>query len=167
MFVDCFLNHRIGRIGGIFASTCHWWAQKPVTLVGSHVSHSTYFGVSYKPQWNQFILDHFYGAKNVHSIFFHDLRGRGGLLVGIRYQLFGELTQEVFHLESNAEGTVSLRSYLDFIRERRFYFFTFVKGMKIKGIFRDPQGHGTPLFTVSFPYELPISLGILMGVVWE
>ena len=31
---------------------------------------------------------------------------------------------------------------------------------------RVPQGHGTPLM-VSFPYYEPISLGILMGIVWE
>lgn len=39
----------------------------------------------------------------------------------------------------------------------------------VSGSFRNPQGHGTP-GTVSFPYELPISLancyGSGMGRVW-
>ena len=32
---------------------------------------------------------------------------------------------------------------------------------------RDPQRHGTPENGKRDPYKLPISLGILMGIVWE
>lgn len=93
--------------------------------------HSTYFGVSYKPQWNQFILDHFYEAKNVHSIFLAPILGAGAHLVGIRYQLFGDWLRKSLILNPTQRVRFPWGATWIFIRERRCIFFTEIKGMKI------------------------------------
>lgn len=112
-----------------FASTCHWWAQKPVTLVGSHVIRLI-SGLVTNPSETNLFWTTFTRPKMSTPFLFHDLRGRGSPR---RYPVSAVwwLTQEVFNLESNAEGTVSLRSYLDFHPGKALDFFTKKKGMKI------------------------------------